>query len=147
MVEEARAYVQGESLKARAALLREVSQLPDRQEGSMRIVFALTFCILAMAGDGAAQTYNMDDAERTKTELYRCVARNLALVDDGVSAPAQVGAAAAQLCPAEVRAEAQALDQALGSGAGDGILEAVQGGKPFATLVLMRRASLLKRAK
>lgn len=33
MVGEACAYVQGESLKARAALLTEASQLPDRQDG------------------------------------------------------------------------------------------------------------------
>jgi hypothetical protein len=32
MVGEARAYVQGESLKARAALLTEASQLPDHQD-------------------------------------------------------------------------------------------------------------------
>jgi hypothetical protein len=34
MVEEASAYVQGESLKADATLLREVFQLPDRQQGN-----------------------------------------------------------------------------------------------------------------
>lgn len=33
MVGEARAHVQGESLKARAALLTEASQLPDHQDG------------------------------------------------------------------------------------------------------------------
>ena len=33
MVEEAVAYVQGESLKATATLLREVYQLPDHQVG------------------------------------------------------------------------------------------------------------------
>lgn len=39
MVEEASAYVQGESLKADATLLREVFQLPDHQQGKRMLTF------------------------------------------------------------------------------------------------------------
>lgn len=38
MVEEAYAYVQGENLKACAALLIEAYQLPDRQAGLMMFI-------------------------------------------------------------------------------------------------------------
>ena len=49
MVEEAYAHVQGESLKAYAALLTEAYQLPDRQLGEcMRLFIGLTLLIASL---------------------------------------------------------------------------------------------------
>lgn len=61
MVEEARAYVQGESLKARAALLREVFKLPDHQgEIGMRISLA---AVVALALTSAANADPASDLQ------------------------------------------------------------------------------------
>jgi hypothetical protein len=59
MVGEARAHVQGESLKARAALLTEASQLPDHQGGAREMQFRKfifgSFLLLVFSAGASAQ--------------------------------------------------------------------------------------------
>ena len=109
-----------------------------------RIAPAL-ICVIVTVIPSTSDASGMDDAERAKAALYQCVAHRIPFVDDGVTAPAQIGAAAAQLCQKEIDAAALALDQAVGAPAGEGVREAAQEGTVFATLVLMRRAALKQR--
>ena len=108
---------------------------------------------MAFGINGAAHASPADDAnmvrdtDKTKMALFRCVARHLSLVDDGISPPAQIGAAAAQFCQTEVNATAAALERELGTPMLETVRKTVQEGDMFAAIVLMCRASLRRHAQ